>query len=73
MFKIVKDNNTYARHILASEMVLCGIDAPDNSAFPTEVDFVMHMKDRQEPLWFLCSDCASKLTHLPAEEFAFDK
>lgn len=71
MFKIVQDDNSHARHIVKSDTVLCGIDVPSSSAFPTDIDFVLHMKDRQETLWFLCPECASKFTGLDAEEFIF--
>lgn len=68
---LIKDKYDVTRHVMVDDVLLCGGEVSDNSAFPTDVDFVMQLKNRQEVNWVLCPECASKFTGLDAEEFIF--
>ena len=58
---------------MVGEVLLCGGLVSDNSAFPTDVDAVLSLKDRQEDSWVLGTVCASRFTGKPEEEFIYKR
>lgn len=69
MTALIKDKYSNERHVMVDDVLLCGGVVSDNSAFPTDVESVLSLKDRQEENWVLCPVCGSKFTGLSEEEF----